>query len=74
MLQMVGKRVRLLNADLDHDENDKERLIPTGTIGVLARLNHVDSRGDSHYDVFWANGGWTIYSENEFAGNLELLD
>ena len=74
MSQMVGKRVRLLIADLDHDENDEERLIPAGTIGTLARLNHVDSRGNSHYDVFWENDGWTIHAENEFAGKLELMD
>jgi hypothetical protein len=53
---LVGRRVKSLKADVDHDEDDRERSIPAGSWGTISRLNHVDGAGDLHYDVFWDNG------------------
>jgi hypothetical protein len=70
---LIGRRVAALKADLDNDEDGRERPIPIGTTGVIERLNHIDRRGMRHYDVFWDNGGWTVYSEGEVMTDLDLL-
>ena len=70
----LGCTVIALKPDLDCDENDNERPIPVGTRGVIERLNHVDSKGERHYDVIWANGGWTVYSDSEMAANLKIIE
>ena len=69
---LIGRRVVSLKPDLDHDENDNERPIPIGSSGTIARLNHVDSRGQAHYDVSWDNAAWTVYSRSEIDGDLKL--
>lgn len=71
---MIGQRIRSLKSDMDHDEYDEERLIPIGSSGMIWRLNHIDARGERHYDVAWDNGAWTIYSETEAQNDLELME
>jgi hypothetical protein len=58
---------------MDNDEEGRERHIPIGTTGVIERLNHADRRGMRHYDVFWDNGAWTVYSEGEVMTDLYLM-
>ena len=69
---LIGRRIKALKPDLDCDENDQERPIPVGSLGVIWRLNHVDLKGQRHYDVFWDNGAWTVYSQIEVMRDLEL--
>jgi hypothetical protein len=70
---LIGRRVKSLKADVDHDEDDRERSIPPGSWGTIGRLNHVDGAGELHCDVFWDNGGWTIYSQIEVGNDLHLV-
>jgi hypothetical protein len=69
---LIGRRIAALKPDVDHDEDDQERQIPIGSTGVIARLNHIDPGGMRHYDVFWDNGAWTVYSEDEVTIDLDL--
>jgi len=70
---LIGRRVAALKPDMDDDEEGRPRQIPIGTAGVIARINHIDRGGMRHYDVFWDNGGWTVYSEAEAEVDLHLL-
>jgi hypothetical protein len=70
---LIGRRVKALKPDLDCDENDRERPIPVGSSGVIWRLNHVDPKGQRHYDVAWDNGAWTVYSQTQVKNDLELI-
>ncbi len=70
----IGRRVAALKPDLDNDEDGEDRQIPIGTTGMIKRLNHVDSKGVSHYDVAWDNGAWTVYSDVEVATDLKIFD
>ena len=71
--EFIGRAIRSLRADRDEDENGEARQIPIGTIGVISRLNHVDAKGERHYDVEWSNGGWTVYSRQEVLSELKLI-
>ncbi len=71
---LIGRRVKALKPDMDCDEYDQERPIPVGSSGVIWRLNHVDARGERHYEVDWDNGAWTFYSESEIASDLQLIE
>ena len=71
---LLGLKIRALKPDMDCDENDQLREIPVGTPGSIARLNHIDTRGERHYDIFWDNGAWTVYSESEVQNDLVLAD
>jgi hypothetical protein len=70
---LIGRRVAALKADMDNDDDGRERQVPIGTTGVIERFNHVDHAGVGHYDVFWDNGAWTVYSDDEVITCLELL-
>jgi hypothetical protein len=70
---LVGRKVRSLKPDLDHDEYDRERLVLVGSMGVVWRINHVDAAGERHFDVLWDGGAWTVYSETEVTHDLRLL-
>jgi len=72
-LSLLDSRVKALKPDMDHDEEDRERPIAIGTLGTVARLNHVSGKGENVYDVFWDSGAWTVYSESEVASDLELV-
>jgi hypothetical protein len=71
---LLGRRIKALKPDSDCDENDEERPIPVGSSGVICALNHVDLKGQRHYDVAWDNGAWTVYSQAEVMKDLELID
>ena len=71
--KLLGLRIKSLKPDMDHDENDQERLVPVGSYGLIWRLNHIDARGEQHYDIGWDNGAWTVYSEDEVRSGLEIL-
>lgn len=68
----IGARVRTLVPDFDTDEEaeDQQRDIPVGTYGNISRLNHYDRQ--PHYDIFWENGGWTVWSEAELMRDAEV--
>ncbi len=70
---LIGRRIKALKPDMDCDECDQERPIPIGSLGMIGSLNHVDAKGERHYDVTWDNGAWTIYSETEVGNDLQLL-
>ena len=72
--ELIGRRVKSLKSDVDRDENDEERPIPVGATGAIHSLNHVDARGEGHYDVAWDNGAWTVYSESEVLTDLQLIE
>ena len=71
---LLGRRIKSLKADMDCDEYDRERPIPVGSAGMIWRLNHVDAAGERHYDVFWDNGAWKIYSETEVGIDLQMIE
>lgn len=71
---LIGRRIRSLKPDLDHDEHDRERPIPVGSLGVIWRLNHIDGAGERHFDISWDNGAWTTYSESEVEKDLYLIE
>lgn len=71
---LIGHIVTSLKPDLDNDENGEERQIPVGAVGVIERLNHVDSKGARHYDVAWDNGAWTVYSESQVLTDLKMIE
>jgi hypothetical protein len=71
---MLGRRIRALKLDKDHDEYDEERPIPIGSLGTIWRLNHADGKGERHYDIAWDSGAWTVYSEREIEKDLELIE
>ena len=71
-ISLVGKRVRTKIEDCDTDENSNERKIPIGTEGLVNDLNHVDIDGVPSFDIFWDNGGWTIWTADELARDAEI--
>src|SRR5450631_269865 len=53
---LIGRRVKALKPNMDCDENDEERPIPVGSLGVVHGINHVNRLGTPAYDVYWDNG------------------
>jgi hypothetical protein len=65
--------VRALKPDMDCDEDDQERPIPVGSLGIIRRINHVDRQGLRHYDVSWLNGALTVYSQIQVMEDLQVI-
>jgi hypothetical protein len=63
VLSMLGQRIINLEVEIDYDEHDNERITPVGSVGQIARLNHVDD--DFYYDVLFPNGAWIVLSSDE---------
>jgi len=72
-ITLIGCVVRALKPDMDCDGSDRERPIPVGSLGVVRRVNYIDSQGLRHYDVAWDNGALTVYSQPEVMEHLQVI-
>ena len=60
-------RVRILKDNFDHDENDRERPIPAGSVGHVVRV------GPEGYHISFEDGGWLVFEPDEVGEWLEFL-
>lgn len=68
----VGDVFRLLTLQIDHDDNDNERVTPRGSYVVVSEIQQP---ADNPYIVSCPKtGGWWFMSQAELDGQAELTD